>query len=205
VDELNLYGQRLREAREERNLSTRDLGEMLGTSAATISRHENGIHNPQRSFISQAAKTLGVNPAWLMGANVDKHFHGDIPCLQVPILGTIAAGSPILAMENVEGYEWVCMHEHIDFCLKVKGDSMINARIHNGDTVYIRKQADVENGEIAAVLIDSEATLKRVYKLDGSIILRAENPTYRDIIIQKKEARNVKILGKAIFFRGSVK
>jgi repressor LexA len=83
---------------------------------------------------------------------------------------------------------------------------MINTRILDGDIVYIRKQPDVNNGEIAAVLIDNEeATLKRVYKLNGTIILRAENPNYKDIIITKKDSKDVRILGKAVFFKSEVR
>ena len=83
---------------------------------------------------------------------------------------------------------------------------MINARIFDGDTVFFKNQPDVENGEIAAVQINGEAvTLKRVYKIDGNIILRPENPNYKDIIFSKKDKKDFKILGKAIFFKSEVK
>jgi repressor LexA len=125
---------------------------------------------------------------------------------KVPIIGTIACGNPILAQEYIEGYEYVRENVKVDFCLRAKGDSMIGARILDGDIVYVRKQPGVENGEIAVVLIDmEEATLKRVYKLDGTIILRAENPNFPDKVFNKKEARAINIIGKAILFRSEVR
>jgi len=207
MNELKLFGQRLKEVREEKNLTTRELGEMLGTTAATISRYETGIHDPKRVFIQQTASTLNVNPAWLMGANVDKYIEkDDLMFKRVPILGTIAAGQPILAEEHIEGYEYVPENSNIDFCLRVKGDSMINARIYDGDIVYIRKQPDVENGEIAAVIVDGEnATLKRVYKINGSVILRPENQNYKEMVFSKKDLKEVNVLGKAIFFKSEVR
>ena len=124
----------------------------------------------------------------------------------VPILSTIAYGVPISAQLDIQGYEYVIPSDVSNFCLKIKGDSMINARIFDGDTVFFKNQPDVENGEIAAVQINGEAvTLKRVYKIDGNIILRPENPNYKDIIFSKKDKKDFKILGKAIFFKSEVK
>lgn len=97
---------------------------------------------------------------------------------------------------------------HADFALRCKGDSMINARIFDGDIVYIRKQKTVENGEIAAVLVEgmeSEATLKRVYTSDDSIRLCAANPMYPDKIFEKEKMNNVTIIGKAVAFLSSIK
>lgn len=118
--------------------------------------------------------------------------------IQIPILGTIRAGLPIYATENVIGWETVQADEARNgeyFYLKVTGDSMINARIYEGDLVYCRKQEDIESGEIAIILIENEATLKRVYKNNGTLILHPENPKYKPEIIDKG---NVQILGKVI-------
>ena len=118
---------------------------------------------------------------------------------KVPIVGTIAAGVPILAQENIEGFEYVPTRVDVQFCLRVKGDSMIGARILEGDLVFIRQQKEVENGEIAAVLIDGEeATLKRFYKADGKITLRSENPNCPDRTFTKNVRKEITILGKAI-------
>ena len=123
----------------------------------------------------------------------------------VPLVGTIACGTPILAEENIE--DMVPMPEHInaDFALRCKGDSMINARILDNDIVYIRKQESVENGEITAVLIDNEATLKRFYKYGNTVLLRAENPNFKELEYSNEEINEIRILGKAVYFLSSVR
>jgi len=93
----------------------------------------------------------------------------------------------------------------VDFALTCIGDSMIGARIMDGDLVYIHQQPEVENGDIAAVLIDDEATLKRVYYYPGRIILQAENPNFPPMVFQGSELDGVRIIGKAVFFRSAVK
>ena len=123
----------------------------------------------------------------------------------IPVIGTVAAGTPILAQENIEGYlPWG--GDNSCFALQVKGDSMIDARIYDGDVVFIRRQDDVDDGAIAAVMIDDEATLKRVYRLaDGRIELRAANARYAPIILGgENETRSLRILGKAVAFQSNV-
>jgi repressor LexA len=202
MDDLDFFGVRMREARNDKDLTVRELGEILGVSGATISRYETGEVDPKRTFIAQTALVLGVDPAWLMGANVDKYTAKPIPCKKIPIVGMIAAGNPIFAHENIEGYEWICDDDNVHFCLIVKGDSMTGARVFNGDVVFVRQQDDVNSGEIAVVLVDDEATLKRVYKIDGSIILHSENPSYPDMIFSRKDAKVIRVLGKAVAFKG---
>ena len=124
---------------------------------------------------------------------------------KVPLVGTIACGTPITAVENIEDYIDMSEDVHADFALRCKGDSMINARIFDGDIGYIRQQPDVENGEIAAVYIDGEATLKRVFKHRDSLELRAENPTFNTLYYEGSELENIRILGKAIAFLSGVK
>lgn len=124
---------------------------------------------------------------------------------QVPLVGDIACGIPILAEENIEDYIDLPEEIRADFCLRCKGDSMINARIYDGDLVFVRQQADVENGQIAVVLIENEATLKRVYKQKGSLLLQAENPEFAPIIISGEELNPVLIQGLAVAFLSSVK
>lgn len=113
-------------------------------------------------------------------------------------LGEIACGEPIFAAEQVETYIDLESDINADFVLKAKGDSMINARINDGDLVFIKEQPDVSDGEIAAVIIDEEATLKRVYKYDDHITLNAENPSYKPIQVRRNEAKTVRIIGKAV-------
>jgi len=142
-----------------------------------------------------------------MGFDVEKYQPKEETAKKkIPVLGRIAAGIPILAQEEILDYELVPENIDVQFCLKVKGDSMINARIFDGDVVYIRQQPEVENGEIAAVLVDGEdATLKRFYRIDGTVFLRPENPVYPEITIRRRDAKDVKILGKAIEFKSKVR
>lgn len=122
----------------------------------------------------------------------------------VPIIGEIACGVPILAEENIE--EYVDLPEHIraDFALRCKGDSMTGARINDGDIVYIRQQPTVANGEIAAVRIENEATLKRVYRNGGTVILQPENPAYSPMAFTGDALNDVAILGKAVAFTSKI-
>lgn len=123
----------------------------------------------------------------------------------VPMLGAIACGEPILAEQNIEAYVSVNKDIPADFALKCKGDSMINARIFDGDIVYIRRQADVDDGEIAAVLIDTEATLKRVRRYPGKLVLSPCNPMYDDLIYTAEQLDSVRILGKAVAFTSTIR
>ncbi len=123
---------------------------------------------------------------------------------KIPLLGNVACGEPIVANPEYELYVDATTDIHADFALRAKGDSMINARIFDGDIVFIRQQPDVDNGEIAAVIIEDEVTLKRVYKFENSLELRAENPRYRPLVYSGEELNHVKILGKAVAFQSDV-
>ncbi|MBC2721809.1 MAG: helix-turn-helix domain-containing protein [Desulfosporosinus sp.] len=200
---------RLREIRESTGLSQKDFAESFGANKTTYNRYESGdIKSMPSDLIGNISDKFDLNPAWLMGyENVDKYMireKANQSVRRLPVLGKIAAGIPILAQEDLIDYEYVPESIKADFCLKVQGDSMIGARILDGDLVYIRQQSDVETGEIAAVLIDGlDATLKRVYRINGSIILRSENPNYPEQVYGKKD--NVTILGKAILFKSEVR
>ena len=124
---------------------------------------------------------------------------------RIPLIGSIACGAPILAEEHIEDYIDIPKHIHADFALTCKGDSMINARIFDGDIVYIRQQDTVDNGQIAAVLIDGEATLKRVRLFDDHISLEPENPQYRPLVYWGEEMNTVRILGKAVAFTSAIR
>jgi repressor LexA len=124
---------------------------------------------------------------------------------QIPLIGTIACGTPITAEQNVEDLVDIPKHIHADFALRCKGDSMINARIFDGDIVYIRQQPTVENGEIAAVLIEDEATLKRFRRLEDRIILEPANPLFDSLVYRGSEMEQVHILGRAVAFTSNVR
>ena len=124
---------------------------------------------------------------------------------QIPLIGTIACGAPTLAEEHIEDYINIPKQILADFALTCKGDSMINARIFDGDTVYIRQQETVESGEIAAVLIENEATLKRIRLYDDHIVLEPENPLYRPLAFWGEEMNAIRILGKAVAFTSTIR
>lgn len=204
VDEL--CAKRLKEIRESLSITQQDIAGIIGVSKATISRYESGKHSPKVSHVMVIADRLGVNPNWLAGISDEKYADKEKEHKKIPIVGTIAAGKPIFAQEDILDWECVPVTMSADFCLIVKGDSMINAGIFDGSIVYIRQQPDVETGEIAAVLVGGEeATLKRVYKTSGGVTLRAENPKIPDQVYSKKEMRDVRILGKAIFYKTEVR
>lgn len=207
------FGDRLKTLRKENGMTMDEFIAAINSkyddvllNKSIVSRYENNIHTPKKfTIVENIAEFFGVDINYMMGKSESKYGE-DIKYKQVPILGTIACGIPILAQEDIHGYEYILPNERIDFCLRAKGDSMVNARIFDGDIVYIRSQPDVENGEIAAVQIDGElATLKRVYHIDGNILLRPENPNYKDMIFAKKDKKDVCILGKAIFFKSEVR
>ena len=201
---MKTVGKRIKDKRESLNLTQDELAKKLGyKSKSTINKIEKGINDVSQSKLMEFAKVLKTTPSYLMGWEEQEEIKNltKIPKMEsIPILGTIACGEPILAEENIEGYFNMEKDLKADFCLYCKGDSMINARIYDGDLVFIKKQPDVEDGEIAAVLIDNEATLKRVYKVPGRIILRAENPTFKPIELKENDMKDIRIIGKAVGF-----
>lgn len=202
----------MKNRRKAIGLSAEKVAEILGVSPATIYRYENGdIEKVPGDRLGPIASALQTTPAYLMGwtdGDRDALPANVIPMPEmrkIPLVGTIACGEPILAEENIEEYISIPKHIKADFALTCKGDSMINARIFDGDIVYIRQQDTVENGEIAAVLIDNEATLKRVRLFDDHISLEPENPMYKPFVYWNEEMNNVRILGKAVAFTSAVR
>ena len=204
----------LRNRRLELNLTMKDVAKHVGVSEATVSRWESGnIANMKRSRIERLAEILCVSPLSITGID---HSSNDfqafnfpdilpIKTKKVPLLGTIACGDPILATENIDEYVLADGSVQCDFALRCKGDSMINARIFDGDIVYIRQQADVDNGEIAAILIGDEATIKRVYKYPDRMILQPENPTFPPMVYEGDKLNEIRIIGKAVAFTSVVR
>lgn len=202
----------LKNRRTELGLTQLDVANAVGVSEATVSRWESGdIANMKRSRIASLASVLKISPSIIMGWNEEHEIplpSNIIPMpamRKVPLVGSIACGTPILAEENLDGDVEAPDHVRADFALRCKGDSMINARIFDGDIVYIRQQESVEHGEIAAVLVGDEATLKRVYMYDDCISLEAENPQYKPMVYRGEEMNNVRILGKAVAFTSVIR
>ncbi len=207
------FGQRLTLAIAQRSQTTYSVAHAVSLSAGTISRYCNGLISPKLTTVYALANYLRVNPTWLMGYDeMGMEATGSpapdnilpISTHPVKLLGAIAAGEPIYADEQIDCYV-NNGDERADFCLKIKGDSMIGARIYDGDIVFIKAQPDVEDGEIAAVMIDDEATLKRVYKFGERIQLRAENPAYPPMEYTARDCRNIRILGKAISLQAPIR
>ena len=216
-------GRRIKQRRTEIGITQEELGNRLHLNKSTIQRYESGaITSIKLPIIQAIAKQLNVSPEWLAlktdeigsyipvhaGTSIE-HINNIIPLpetKEVPLLGTIACGEPIMAEENIEDYVDVDQDIQADFALRCKGDSMIGARINSGDIVFIHQQPDIENGEIAAVLIGDEATLKRVYKYPGKnmLVLKAANPAFEDLIFSGSELNDIRIIGKAVGFYSTI-
>lgn len=206
--------QRIKDLRVSQNLTLEQVANEVGVGKSTVRKWETGmIANMRRDKIASLAKALHTTPAYLMGwidephreITVDNLFR--IETKKFPLLGNIACGEPIMANEEVDLYVEAGANIRADFCLKAKGDSMIGARIYDGDIVFIRKQPMVEDGEIAAVIIDDEATLKRVYYVQeaGVLQLFAENPQYKTMRFSGEELDHIRIIGKAVAFQSDIK
>lgn len=209
---MNIYD-RIKHLRLQRNLSQQELAELVGyKTASAINKIELGLRDINQTKVKKFAEALNTTTNYLINGDVNNDIDvfsikGIIPLpktKKVPRLGKIACGEPILAEENYEDYDDVPEDIKCDFTLICDGDSMINARIQDGDVVYFREQSQVENGEIAACLVDGEfetkATLKRFYKYDDKIILQAENPKYQPFVYVNEEMNKVRIIGKAVGF-----
>lgn len=200
------FGDKIRDARKAAKLTQRQLADKICVSNTSISNWEKNLSRPDPDTIQNLCWALNVQPNYFFGSDLG-NTSGIIPIPKmntIPLLGTIACGDPLLAVENIEDNVDIPEHIHADFALRCKGDSMINARIFDGDIVYIRQQSSVNNGEIAAVLIDDEATLKRVVLYPDHISLEPENPQYRPRVFWNEEMNNVRILGKAVAFTSAI-
>lgn len=217
----SVLGRRLRLLRESKNIAQKDLADILHISNSTLSQYESGQRVPSDDVKLQFASYFGVTVDYLLGRTDNKSTHTgtmsredilSIPGIEPlphftrkPRLGAIACGEPIIAIEDADEFDDVPEEIACDFTLLCRGDSMIGARIYDGDIVYIRSQDTVESGEIAAVMIDDEATLKRVRIYPDQIVLFPENPQYEPLVFSKEEMNNVRILGKAVAFTSRIR
>ncbi len=184
---------------------------LLKMPYTTYVNYEKGLREPTSEVLILIADFFDTSVDYLIGRNAPTfdNVSNILPLPEnrsYPLVGTIACGEPILAEENITEYIQFPGDINADFCLRCRGDSMINARIHDGDIVFIRKQESVEIGEIAAVRVGDEATLKKVYFVPGSdrIILRACNPLFPDMEFEGEALDDMQILGKAVAFVSSV-
>lgn len=200
----------IKQRRQEIGKTLEEVGKEMGVSKATVQRWESGeIKDMRRGKLVDLARALDTTPAYLMGWDEQPEFDPfTIPNIErpsfqrVPLLGDIACGEPILAEENVEEYVKVSASVKCDFILRCKGDSM-SPRLLAGDIVLIRQQPDVTDGQIAAVLIDGEATLKHVYHLPhrGGLQLVSDNPAYTPMLYTNENCDSIRILGRAVAYQ----
>lgn len=198
---MSTKGSRIKEAREKIGMSQTDMADRIGVSKQTLYKYENDIiTNIPSDKIEEISALTGVSPAYIMGWETNQ-LPSEVIKLQtknLPILGSVACGKPIF--DPSDGVQIkVPSSFHADFGLYARGDSMIGADIHDGDLVFFVQQPSVENGQIAAVFIDDEVTLKRVYYQQGErLVLQAENSSVPPIIIEGPDLNQVHIIGRAI-------
>ena len=204
------FASTIKHLRTERGITQEQLAAMLKVSRSTIGMYETGSREPDFETCEAIADIFNVDMDYLMGrSNVERKnpitpttiippgFSPMPPMDQVPLVGRVACGTPITAEQNIERMVSVPSDWRATFTLKCNGKSM-EPRILDGDLVAIRKQPTVENGEVAAVRIGEEATLKHVYVYSNYIELRPENPEFESIIKIGDEMEDVVIEGKAV-------
>lgn len=205
---MSEISKRLLQLIEDNDISYGELSKKTNIPKSALQRYATGeTEKIPITRIEVIAKALNTTAQFIMGWDENESYNNDIFSIpginpipktyKRPRLGTIACGEPILAEENIEAYDDIPDSIKCDFTLICKGDSMINARINDGDIVYIKQQSQVDNGEIAAVLIDNEATLKRVYIYEDKVVLQPENTKYPPFVYTKEDMNNIRILGKA--------
>ena len=212
-------GEKIKQARIDKGLTQEELAEKLGyKSRSSVNKIETGGRDIPRSQIKRIAEILDVSPISLLGFEDEKpteplteltaQFDNIRPVQlkRFPMLGEIACGEPIWADEDHESHIMADMDIQADFCLRAKGDSMINARIYDGDIVFIKEMPIVNNGDIAAVIIDNEATLKRFYydRENNYLQLIAENPLYKPLVYRNEQLDEIRVLGKAVYFMSAL-
>ncbi len=197
----------IKNLRISRGITQEQLASLLKVSRSAIGMYETGSRQPDFETLEAFADIFNVDMDYLLGrSSVErKHPLSPIPAgfeplpqtVRLPRVGQIACGTPILAETNIDSYDNVPQNWHADFTLLCKGDSM-EPKIKDGDIVAIRKQESVENGEIAAVRVDCEATLKRVFLFPDHLELRAENPAFASILLIGDQMNDAHIEGKAV-------
>ena len=200
--------ERIKSRREELGLTTEELAQRMGyKTRSSITKIETGKADIPQSKVKAFARALQTTTAYLMGDDDAREARPSIPVgfeplpemAMVPLVGTIACGTPILAEQNVEARIGVPAAWRADFALTCKGDSMA-PRYLDGDIVCIRCQPQVENGQIAAVLIGEEATLKRFYQNGDTVTLQAENPAYSPLVYRGEELNEIRVEGRVVGF-----
>ena len=205
---MSTFPDRLKEAMSIRGIRATALSQATGLSKARISQYTHGVYSPNGDALCRLAGVLSVSEAWLLGQS--DVMEPDTPSLPdrlsrihyrpFPVLGDIACGAPVLAVEQMDEFISAPDDTDADFILMAKGDSMIDARIFDGDEVFIKQTDMVNNGEIAAVILDDEATLKRFfyYPEESRLVLKPENAKYAPMVYEGEDLNRVRIVGRAV-------
>lgn len=196
-------GDNIKTLRLKEKLSQADLGKIAGVTDKAVSTWESGLKIPRMGAVEKMASYFGVPKSAILddnlSASIPTGFEPLPQMAQVPLVGRIACGQPITAEQNIESVIGVPSSWHADFALTCRGDSM-QPRYVDGDIVCIHRQPEVENGQIAAVRIGEEATLKRFYRQGDTVTLQAENPAYPPLVYQKEELNSIAIEGRVVGF-----
>ena len=203
---MNTLGDRMRILRSGRGLTQQAVAEALGVSRSAVAMWEKNEREPNLETLAALAKLLNV-PMTALVEREERPLPENVRPARyrrIPLLGAIAAGEPIFAGEEHETYVDVGDSVQADFALEVKGESM-EPVYKDGDVVYIRSQSDVSDGQVAAVVIDDSATLKRVYHLPIGVQLMPINPAFAPMLFTAENSNSVRILGLAVgYFRKTV-
>ena len=197
-------GEKIKYLRLKFGLTQEDVAKAITTTKQAIYKYENGIvTNIPIDKVQKIADLFNTTPSYLMGWEEDEEISPisrPITRKRLPMLGNVACGEPIFADEDHNAYVDADTNVDADFCLTAQGDSMINARIFDGDILFVKKQNSVQDGEIAVVLIEDSATVKRVYydKENSVLTLIPENPMHKPMRFTGSQLEQIRILGKVI-------
>ena len=195
-------GERIKKKRIESGFSQVDFANKIDVSKQTLYKYENNIiTNIPSDKIEAISKVLNLSPMYIMGwEDLEQPIpkSNGYPTVRIPVLGDVAAGVPILAQQDIIGYEDIpadMAKTGEYFGLKIKGDSM-EPKIHDNDIVIVKSMSDAENNDIVIAMINNEATCKRLHKYSNSVVLTAINSDYKPIEVTPDE--NIYILGKVV-------
>ena len=197
---------KIRELLSQKGMTARSLAEKVQVAESTMSLYISGKREPDYNTLRKIADVLDVTVDYLLGGDVLPSGVRPVMLKRFPMLGEIACGEPVFANEEHETYIDASEDIDADFCLTCRGDSMIEARIRDGDVVFVKRQDTVENGQIAAVIIEDEATLK-YWDYDAKkqrLILSPANRAYRVQIYEGEELNHIRCLGRAVYFMGKL-
>lgn len=198
-----IFQRNLIETLNRKQMTQSELARRSGITQSSISDYINGKYEPKQDKVDRIAAALDISPSFLVGKTgdespLDYNRYGLLPVTKrkIPVLGNVHCGDPVYAEEDF--LDVVDSDIKADFALRAQGNSMIDAGIDPGDLIFVRKQSTVENGDLAVVLIEDEAAVKRVYINDRILTLNPANPAYNPITITESDQKDVKILGKVI-------